>query len=139
MNFFVDTDIIVDLIQNRKPFNQYADLIFASALAGNIKLFTAAHTILNVHYLNKKFLEENKLRQTIGHILDVIEIIAVDKEILRRGLSSDHKDFEDAVQISCAYKIDNLEAIITRNLKDFSKAEVKVLAPEQVVQLLKKF
>ena len=70
-------------------------------------------------------------------MLDLISIISVDEEILKKSLKSHHKDFEDAIQIFCAHKIENLDAIVTRNLKDFSTSEIQVFAPENALDYIK--
>lgn len=57
--------------------------------------------------------------------------ILVDLNVLKKSLRSKYKDFEDAIQIFCASTIENLDCIITRNLKDFKNSEIPVLAPEE--------
>lgn len=70
-------------------------------------------------------------------LLNLVNVISVDEEILKKSLKSQYKDFEDAIQIFCAHKIENLDAIITRNLKDFSTAEVNVFAPDEALNYIK--
>jgi hypothetical protein len=45
------------------------------------------------------------------------------------------KDFEDAVQIASALA-DNLDFIITRNVKDYEKSPVKALTPAEFMKQL---
>ena len=59
-------------------------------------------------------------------------MISVDENVLKRGLRSKHKDFEDSIQIICATSIDKLDFIITRNKNDFSNSEVPVFAPDEI-------
>jgi hypothetical protein len=69
-------------------------------------------------------------------LLDFIEIIPVDLSIIKKSLSSKHKDFEDAIQIFAANSIDRLDFIVTRSLKDFKDAGVAVLPPDEVLTYL---
>lgn len=51
---FIDTNIIVDLIADRKPFSKYAIQLFQKAELKEIELFTSSHSIATTHYLLKK-------------------------------------------------------------------------------------
>ena len=77
-------------------------------------------------------MEEKDLRAVLYNLLDFLTVIAVDVDILKKGLRSNHKDFEDSVQIFCASTIENIDSIITRNVKDFKGSEIKVLTPDEL-------
>jgi predicted nucleic acid-binding protein len=53
---FLDTNIIVDLIADRRPFSKYAIQIFQKAESKELELFTSSHSIATTHYLLKKYL-----------------------------------------------------------------------------------
>ena len=128
---FLDTNIIVDLIADRKPFSKFSIEIFKKAEENKIKLFTSSHSIATTHYLLKKYLEEKLLRDVLYNLLDYITVVAVDTDILKKGLRSKHKDFEDSIQILCASTIENIDCIVTRNIKDFRDSEILVLTPDE--------
>ena len=130
---FLDTNIIVDLISDRKPFSKYAIEIFQKAEEGQVELYTSSHSMATTHYLLKKYMEEKALREVLYNLLDFITIIAVDVDVLKKGLLSKHRDFEESIQIFCASSIENIESIITRNVKDFKGSEIKVLTPDEFV------
>ena len=129
---FLDTNIIVDLISDRKPFSKYAIEIFQKAEEGKLKLYTSSHSIATTHYLLKKYMEGKDLRAVLYNLLDFLTVIAVEVDILKKGLRSNHKDFEDSVQIFCASTIENIDSIITRDVKDFKGSEIKVLTPDEL-------
>lgn len=62
------------------------------------------------------------------------EVIGTNKDEILQALKNDFSDFEDSIQYSSALNIDNLSAIITRNIKDFKNAEVEVLTFGQFLQ-----
>lgn len=134
---FLDTNIIVDLIADRKPFSKHSIEIFKTAEAQQITLFTSSHSIATTHYLLKKYLEEKTLRDVLFNLLDFITVIAVDSDILKKGLRSKHKDFEDAIQILCASTVEKMDCIVTRNTKDFKNSEILVLTPDELCLRLK--
>ena len=129
---FLDTNIIVDLIADRKPFSKYSIEIFKKAEEKKIKLFTSSHSIATTHYLLKKYLEEKILRDVLYNLLDYVTVIAVDTDVLQKGLRSKHKDFEDSIQILCASTIEKIDCIVTRNTKDFRDSEILVLTPDEL-------
>jgi predicted nucleic acid-binding protein len=129
---FLDTNIIVDLIADRKPFSKYSIEIFKKAEEKKIKLFTSSHSIATTHYLLKKYLEEKILRDVLYNLLDYVTVIAVDTDVLKKGLRSKHKDFEDSIQILCASSVEKIDCIVTRNIKDFRDSEILVLTPDEL-------
>lgn len=133
---FLDTNIIVDLIADRKPFSKYAIQIFQKAEVKEVQLYTSSHSIATTHYLLKKYLGEKELRDTLFNLLDYLIVISVDVDILKKGLRSTHRDFEDAIQILSASSIENMDYIVTRNTKDFKTSEIKALNPDEIVIIL---
>jgi predicted nucleic acid-binding protein len=131
---FVDTNIIVDLIADRRPFSKFAIEIFTKAEDKKFKLYTSSHSIATIHNLLKKYIEEKELRNVLYNLLDFIQVIAVDLDLIKKGLKSKHKDFEDAIQMLCAYSIEKMDCIVTRNIKDFRDCEIPVLSPDELVK-----
>jgi predicted nucleic acid-binding protein len=129
---FVDTNILVDLIADRKPFSKFAIEIFNKAEEKKVKLYTSSHSIATTHYLLKKHINEKELREVLYNILDYLTIIPIDTDTLKKGLKSKHKDFEDALQIISAYSVEKIDCIVTRNTKDFRGSEIPVLTPDEL-------
>ena len=131
---FVDTNVIVDLIADRKPFSKFAVEIFKKAEEKKIKLYTSSHSIATTHYLLKKYIDEKTLRDVLYQLLDYLHVVSVDVDIIKKGLKSKHKDFEDAIQMISAYSVEKMDYILTRNIKDFRDSEIPVLAPEELTK-----
>lgn len=137
MNIFVDTNILVDLIADRKPFSKYAIELFDKAEKAEVSLFVSSHSVATTHYLLKKYISEKQLRVILYNLLDFVTVIAIDTENLKQGLRSQHKDFEDALQINCAESIAEMNFIVSRNVKDFRKSSIQVVNPEELSKILK--
>ena len=133
---FVDTNILVDLLADRKPFSKFAIELFDLDEKNKVNLFTSSHSYATTHYLLKKYMSEADLRSILISLLDFIELVSIDVSIIKRSLLSKHKDFEDAIQIFAANAVDNLDFIVTRNLKDFKDAGVTVLPPDELLNHL---
>ena len=133
---YLDTNIIIDLLIERVPFSKYAIQIFKKAEEQSIVLYTSSHSIATTHYILKKYIDEKKLREILNDLIDLVNIVPVDLEILRSGLNSKYKDFEDSIQIYSANNIKDISFIVTRNIKDFKDSEITALPPEQAIELI---
>ena len=71
-------------------------------------------------------------RQIIAKFKTLVNVLPVDNKTIDLAIASNFNDFEDAIQYSCAIE-NNLTLLITRNIKDFKKATIKVLTPEMFV------
>lgn len=131
---FVDTNILVDLIADRRPFSKFAIQIFSTAEDKKIKLYTSSHSIATTHYLLKKFIDEKDLRDVLLNIIDYVNVIPIDIDVIKKGLKSKHKDFEDALQIYSAYSIEKMDCIVTRNIKDFKDSDIPVFSPDELIK-----
>lgn len=109
-------------------------LIYAAIESIHIK--TSSHSIARFHYLCIKTNGEAQQIDLIYHLFRFCKNYFRKYRNCKKALRIKHRDFEDAIQIFCAHKIENLTAIITRNLKDFSTAEVKIFAPDEALQYI---
>ena len=135
-NIFLDTNILVDIVANRKPFSKNAIAILDYCQKETIKMHSTSHSIATLHYIAKKIVDEKELRLIIEDLLDAISIIAVTESVLKKSLKSSHKDFEDAIQIVSAQSINEMDCIVTRDLKDYKNAQINVLTPDEFLNTL---
>ena len=126
---FVDTDICIDLLSGRMPFNKSAELLFSQADTGKIKICVSSLSFLNIDYVLLSQYSTTHSKQIIAKFKTLVQVLSFDSKTIDLAIASDFKDFEDAIQYSCALE-HNLTTIITRNLKDYKKATIKVLTPE---------
>lgn len=128
---FLDTNILMDILANRQPFYKSSSEIYKLGLSKKILLYTSSNTIITLHYLMRKFIEEDKIRMALDEITNAVTIIPVDITIIKKSLKSSHKDFEDAIQITAAQSINTMDCIITRDLKDYKFSEINVYTPDE--------
>lgn len=135
-NVFVDTNIIIDLLADRRPHSKFAIALFEKAESKKIKLYVSSLSFATTYYLLKKHIEDKKLRLILLGLLEYIHIIPIDLHIIKRGLKSQHKDFEDALQIVAALSVDKMDCIVTRDLNDFKDSEIPVFSPDDILSKL---
>lgn len=128
--FFIDSDVILDLLTDREPFADYAGLIFSKALSGDISLYTSPLVIANVHYIFSKFSGKVQSRKIIMRLLDSFEVLSVDANILNDAIRSGFNDVEDAIQYYTAVS-GGVDSIVTRNIKDFRQSKIPVFSSKE--------
>lgn len=135
MRVLIDTNVVLDLLQEREPFVENAASLFERIDAGEIEGFITATTITNIYYIIRKAAGKVVAQVAISQILSDLNICAVDLNVLEQALTLNFEDFEDAVQYACAV-VHNLDAIVTRDLSGFVNAEILVVLPENLKAIL---
>jgi len=96
----------------------------------SVKGYVSASAVTDVYYIAYRTLKNHEqVRELLAEVLNVVKIISVTGENIHNAFNLNWKDFEDAVQYSAAVS-NNIDAIITRNMKGFSQSEVKICTPE---------
>ena len=131
---FVDTDVCIDLLSGRKPFNKTAEILFSRADNKKIKIYVSSLSFSNIDYVLRSQYAATHSRQLIGKFKTLVNVLPVDSKTIDLAIVSEFNDFEDAIQYSCAIE-NNLSTIITRNIKDYKKASIDVLTPETFIAL----
>lgn len=132
----IDTNIFIDVLQDRIPFTDNSQAVIGLLTQKKIKGAVGAHSITNLWYILRKTHSDEERRNYILSLFEIFDVISIDKNRLVAALEkSDFKDFEDCLQDECAYAI-NADYIITRNAKDFESSMVKALTPEEFLENL---
>ncbi|MDF5722329.1 MAG: PIN domain-containing protein [Rhizonema sp. PD37] len=134
MRVLLDTNIILDFLLERSPFFKDADNLFQAIASDQVEGYVTATTVTDIFYIVRKQTKSFELAtEAVSTTLSVLEVYPVNKSILEAALASNLKDFEDAVQLTCA-SFGSLEAIITRDAVGFAGASLAILS---VTELLK--
>jgi predicted nucleic acid-binding protein len=134
MRILLDTNIVIDFASGREGFYEESKEIFSLAAQQKCKAYLTATTVTDIFYILKK---ENGREQTIGflkEIFQIVDVLGIDREVIMRALYSEWNDFEDAVQAQAATG-NLIDAIVTRNTKDFEKSEnIRILTPSELLK-----
>lgn len=126
----IDTDVILDFFFDREPFAKYATEILNLCEEKKINGSVTPVIISNVYYLLRKTTKHTIVIEKLKQLLNIIDVIKMDKNVVLNALNSEFKDFEDALQNFSAIEKGNIRVIVTRNIKDFKKSDLAVLTPE---------
>lgn len=130
MHVMIDTNIIIDSIASREPYNIAAETIVLLAAGRIIKASITASTATDIYYLTKRRLgDSDKAKAVLQKLYSIFGIASVDKNDCLKALDIAMDDYEDAVLAVCAKRI-KADYIITRNLKDFCNSPVKPISPD---------
>ena len=123
---FLDTNIVMDLLDKRQPFCMDAARLFTIAYHKHVQLIVAPITYTTASYLLSKQNNSEKTRAILANFRQLVRVAAVDERIIDDALASRFDDFEDAVQYYTAIKA-KANIIITRNGKDFAASKIPVM------------
>ena len=136
MRVLVDTCVIVDALQDRKPFSENAKIIFYAVTNKQLDGYISAKAITDIYYLTHRATHsEESTRQILKTLLGLFDILDTTAIDCRKALSSEITDYEDAVMCETAERCE-VDCIVTRNEKDYRKSKVKVMSPGDLVKVL---
>lgn len=130
MSVFIDSDIILDFLTGRDFFLEEIRIIFDKGIKQEIELFTSPLIIANVHYFISKTENVKKANDMIRKLLQIVQVLDLGENEIRRSLDSKFKDFEDGIQNFCAVR-SQMKVIVTRNVRDFKSSDLSILNPKE--------
>jgi predicted nucleic acid-binding protein len=130
IRILIDTNVILDIALERQPFFKEASQIFDLIDEGVVIANVTATTITDIYYISKRSKGHKDSIAFIQGLVEIVDIIGIDKQIVLKSLESDIGDFEDAIQISAA-QMSEIDTIVTRNQKDFTNINITVQSPEE--------
>ncbi len=134
MRVLIDTNIVLDALLEREAFVQDARTLFTAIQSQQIQGFVTATTLTNIFYIVRKQTKSiERAREAVAMTLALMKICEVNRNILESAFASNLRDFEDAVQLACAYA-ENVDAIVTRNADDFAGASLPILSVQQLFE-----
>jgi predicted nucleic acid-binding protein len=134
--FFIDTNVLLDFLADRKPFSDQAEIIFEYQQKKKIKIFVSAISFNNLYYIISKIDGHKAAITLLDELVELVIILPLDRAIIQQALKSSFADFEDAIQNFTALHAKNIEGIVTRNVKDFRKSDLAILSPELAIKLI---
>ena len=136
MRVVIDTCIIVDALQTREPFYQDAQSIFLLCANQQFEGFLTAKSITDIYYLTHRQTHNDKAtRDVLSKLCALFGLLDTTELDIRKAISSEISDFEDAVMVETAMRSD-MDGIVTRNTKDYKKASFSLYSPSDFVKLL---
>ena len=131
---FVDSDVIIDFFTDREPFVNPASALFELNEREEIIIYISAVSINNIYYIVRRFLGHKDALKVVYELVQITEVLGTTKVEIKQSLVNQFKDFEDSIQYSTALTVKGIDAIITRNVKDYSKSEIAIFTAENYIK-----
>lgn len=135
MKVLIDTNVLLDVALNRKPFVADAVLLWRLAEQNVITACLSNTSITDLYYIIRKHAGLDKARAFIADVLDTFKLADIDESGFRDALNSGMSDFEDAVQYVICTR-NGCDALATRNKADYG-SRPNVLDPVELIALIK--
>jgi predicted nucleic acid-binding protein len=135
-NIFLDTNVLIDFFANRTPFSTEAAKLFNYSFKKKITIYISAVSYNNIYYIVRQAYSHSETIKMLSELNEWTEIIDVSKDIIKKSIKSDFKDFEDAIQYHCAKSLAKLDFIVTRDTKDYKTSTLPILTPKEAVTVI---
>ena len=137
MKVLLDTNIIMDALQERAPFDIEAKEILKLAQDGKnfICMFTA-NAVADIFYLYSRARDTASAKAALSFLIEKFGVVSITQDDCVAALALPIEDFEDALALVCAEKID-ADYVVTRDDIFLQAASsVKMIAPKDFLALL---
>ena len=135
MKILFDTNIILDVLLNRKPFVELSANLVSSVENKTIEGYLCATTITTLDYLISTSRNRETAKIEIQKLLTLFQIADVNSTVLTMAINSGFTDFEDAVQYFSG-KCSNVDGLVSRNTKDYKKVVLPIYTPDELWSII---
>lgn len=132
----LDVNVCIDIIVNRSLSPETKKELFAVFIQNEIEAFVPAFSIDTVFCILNSSMKIDKqvAKNAIQKLLKFTTLLHSTDETIQKAFVSNFSDFEDALINSLA-ETNNLDAVITHNVSDFSKSVLPVYRPAEFIAL----
>ncbi|MCM8901608.1 PIN domain-containing protein [Caldicoprobacter algeriensis] len=135
MKILIDTNVILDVILQRSPFDTASYKVLKSAEEKIIEAYIASFAVTDLYYFISKNLGNDKAALAIKALLSIVKLIGITNKDVEKALRNPSiEDLEDALQAQCARKV-KADYIITRDDK-LKKLVSNAISPLDFVEIL---
>jgi predicted nucleic acid-binding protein len=134
MKILLDTNVVMDIIEKREPFYKDSIAVLKQISSMNVECYFSASSAKDIFYLVKRHTGNiNQAKNAIVLISNFAIFCDTTGQDIQEALLSNIIDFEDAVLVASAIR-DNLDFVITRNVKDFTDSIVPAITPAEFLK-----
>ncbi len=131
----LDTNVGLDALLDRQPWNVQARAIWQAHLDNRIAAHITATAVTDVFYVARRHAGREQAWRAIRACLDQLYLIAVGATELQAAATLGGRDFEDGLQIACAAAA-RLDVIVTRDPAGFVGSTVEAIEPAELLSRL---
>jgi len=133
MKILIDTNVILDVLCNRRDFVEDSLKVFKYCEANKITGYISALSIPNIVYIMRKELDGEKIKEILTVLTSIFAVVDLRENDLIKAADLNFSDYEDALQSVCASRV-KANYIVTRNIKDFQNSSVPAVKPSELFE-----
>lgn len=123
---FLDTNIIIDLLDPLRAFHKESITLFTNLDEGKLKAFYSESVITTTAYVIRKDYSKNRICEIINSINKKVTLLTCAAHCIQSATDKLPSDFEDALLYEIALH-HQLDYFITSNIKDFNSIKNNAL------------
>jgi predicted nucleic acid-binding protein len=135
MRVLLDTNVLVDSVLQRAPWQQDADGILQAVALGKVSCAVASLSLATVFYVGRKAVGTVAARAGVRQFFAGFSILPIDRQTLLDADTMAGSDFEDNILIAAAVAA-ALDAIVTRNVGHFAHSPIPAWEPAELLRRL---
>lgn len=130
MAVFIDTNILLDVLEKRVPHHVDSELVLERCDRLHQPVFFAWHGLATAFYIYSRKVGETAAHVALEQLLWSVSVAYTGQLEAMRAFRLPISDLEDAMQAVAADACD-ADCIVTRNKPDFTGSPVPVLTPQE--------
>jgi len=130
---FLDTNILLDIVEQRQPFCTAAEQTLERGDLLGCDIIIAAHGLATIFYLTERQAGSGTALAAVHQILGWAEVATLGDTEARSALGCGIIDYEDALQAAAAAS-SGADWLITRDTSGFAGCPVPTLSPDEFLQ-----
>ena len=132
MRCLIDTNILMDVLSNRKDYVDDSSKIWKLCETGVIEGYVSALSFADMVYILRKELNHESIEKVLNSLRLIFVFTELNDKDLLNAVMLHWDDFEDAIQAVTALRI-KADYIITRNVKDYRGSKVSAFTPAEIL------
>lgn len=133
MKILIDSNVILDVLCNRKDFAEDSLKVFKYCETEQITGYISALSIPNIVYIMRKELDNDRIKEILTVLSSIFTVVDLRGTDLIKASDLEFWDYEDALQAVCASRT-KVNYIVTRNIKDFKNSAVPAIKPSELLE-----
>ncbi len=126
----IDINVILDVAEARPRHFESSQRLLTLIETGKVKGFMSALSHPIIYYLLTKEIGLRESLDFINKLLQLMDVVAVDFNVLESAIKIISDDFEDAIQAVCAKKC-GADYIVTRDEEGYKGSPVPAITPAE--------
>lgn len=136
MKVVIDADLVLELLINRQGIIGEAEEIWNLVQSQKIEGFITNAGLEKIYFFCRELTDEHLADEMLGSLEKVLSSCSLDQRIIRKARLSTLKDFESAIESTCA-KYMGFDGVVTHCLQNFSGSDSNVWSVHELLAVIK--